>query len=57
MLTFRAHWLVWALILLVVFMAIRAPATLGAVVGQIGHLLLTVATGLTHFLGAFAKRP
>jgi hypothetical protein len=36
-------------------MAIKAPATLGAVVGSIGHLLASTAAGLTHFLAAAAK--
>lgn len=57
MLTLRAHWLVWAVILLVVYMAIRAPSTLSAAIGDIGHLLATVAAGLTHFVGTVAKKP
>ena len=49
MFTLKAHWAVWGLILLGVYMAIRAPGTLGAVVGALGHLIATVAAGLTHF--------
>jgi hypothetical protein len=45
----KLHWVAWLLLLLVVYMAIKAPSTLGAVVGAIGHLVATVAAGLTHF--------
>lgn len=55
MITLRAHWLVWTLIVLVVFMAITAPATLGAVAAAIDHLFVTVAAGITHFLAAATK--
>lgn len=57
MFTLRAHWLVWVLILLAVYMAITAPATLGATVASIGHLFVTVAAGFTHFLASVTKRP
>ena len=55
MLTLKAHWVVWALILLAVYMAFTAPATLGAVVSLIGHLIVAVAAGITHFLAAATK--
>lgn len=56
MLTLRAHWLVWAIILLALYMAITAPTTLGAVVSLIGHLIITLAAGITHFLAAVTKK-
>jgi hypothetical protein len=55
MVTLRAHWMVWALILLGLYMAIAAPATLGGLVALIAHLLIAVAAGITQFLGDVVK--
>ncbi len=52
MITFRAPWLIWALIALVIYMAFKAPVTLAAVGGSIIHLLGVIASAITHFLGA-----
>jgi hypothetical protein len=48
----RAHWLVWVLIALVIYLAFKAPATLAAVGGSIIHLLSVIASAIAHFLGA-----
>jgi hypothetical protein len=48
----RLHWVSWALIALVIYMAFRAPATLAAVGDSIIHLLGVIASAITHFLGA-----
>jgi len=55
MLTLKAHWLVWALLLLGLYMAIVAPATLGGLVALIAHALIAVAAGITQFLGDIVK--
>jgi hypothetical protein len=47
--------MVWALILLGLYMAIAAPATLGGLVALIAHLLIAVAAGITQFLGDVVK--
>jgi hypothetical protein len=48
----RLHWVSWAVIALVIYMAFRAPATLAAVGDSIIHLLGVIAGAITHFLGA-----
>src|ERR1700724_3858671 len=55
MIQLRAPWFVWLLLVLGIYMAITAPATLGAVAGFIDHLFVTVAGGLTHFLNSSVK--
>jgi hypothetical protein len=56
MLTLKAHWIVWAIILLAVYMAFTAPATLGAVISLIGHFIVALAAGITHFLADLTSR-
>jgi len=46
---------IWLLLLLLLYMAITSPTTLGEVIGLIGHLFGTVAASLTHFLGSSIK--
>src|SRR5690348_747408 len=55
MIQLRAPWFVWLLLVLGIYMAITAPATLGAVAGFIDHLFVAVAGGLTHFLNSSVK--
>jgi hypothetical protein len=57
MMTLKAHWLVWLLLLLVIYMAITAPSTLGAVADDVGHVLGATGSGISHFLAAVAKKP
>ena len=56
MLTLRAHWIVWGLIALAVYMAIKTPSTLATVAGDTGHLLGVIASSLAQFIGKAAAR-
>ena len=51
----KAPWYVWVLIILGIYMAIAAPATLGGIFVFIDHLFLTVAGGISHFLNSTLK--
>ena len=48
-------WLGWFLILLVIYMAIASPSTLGEVAGLIDRVFLAVMGGITQFLHSAIK--
>jgi hypothetical protein len=48
-------WVMWFLLLLVFYMAIVSPSTLGAVFTLIDHVFIAVANGITHFLDSAIK--
>jgi hypothetical protein len=52
MLTLKFHWVVWLIIIVAIYMAFRAPGTLGHLLSSIGHLIATVIAGLSHAVGA-----
>jgi hypothetical protein len=52
MLTLKAHWLVWLIIIVAIYMAFKSPAILGHAISGIGHLIVTVIAGLAHAVGA-----
>lgn len=56
MISLRAHWMVWALIALAAYMAIKTPSTLAQVVVAIGHLLNVIASSIAQFLGKATAR-
>ncbi len=52
MLTLKAHWLVWLIIIVAVYMTFKSPAVLGHIISSIGHLIVVVIAGLAHAVGA-----
>ncbi len=50
MLRIKLSYVGWFILLLVIYMAIVSPPTLGKVAHLIDHLFITIANGLTHFL-------
>ena len=52
MLTLKAHWLVWLIIIVVVYMLFKSPAVLGHIIGSIGHLIVVIIAGIAHAITA-----
>ena len=51
----QLSWLGWFLILLVIYMAIASPSTLGEVAGLIDRVFVAVMGGITQFLHSAIK--
>ena len=46
----------WAVIILFVYLAIKAPMTLSDVLNAIGHVIANVGSGITHFLTSLTSK-
>jgi hypothetical protein len=46
----------WVIIVLFVYLAIKAPMTLSDVLHAIGHLIAALGTGVTHFLTTLTSK-
>jgi hypothetical protein len=51
----RLTWAKWFLLLIVFYMAIVSPSTLGLVFTLIDRVFIAVANGITHFLDSAIK--
>lgn len=46
----------WAIIILFVYLAIKAPMTLSDVLNAFGHLIAGLGSGITHFLTSLTRK-
>jgi hypothetical protein len=46
----------WVIIILFVYLAIKAPMTLSDTLNAIGHILAAIGTGVTHFLTVLTSK-